>query len=401
MNNNNIVLNLPFDEQNGSTVAYDHSNRRTDAFVSGAKFVRGIDCGAIEFNGNDICSVSLKSFDVNNNFTVLFWAKMKKIADEIQQNISWILTFMDNSAIDAQMTVESDKWYPLALVKQDSMYKFYLNSQLIQEMTKNGDIKQIEVMQDSSATEYGYGLLDNFKIYNIALTQDEIVIQSAINHLETVQYLIDGIDFKDFGVYVSDSEGVVNRPKLKQQEAQSWDDYHGTTIDLEHKFYEPREITLSCFIRANDRYDFANKLLIFEEIFNRKGTQRLTINALPAKPLIYEIYCKDEITVSKKWNNSLMVGTFKLKLIESEPVKRLLKHIYSNENQKASIVVVSSEKLFNIYWGDGKADFDLHGTEKTMIHDYEQQGEYYPLITGDIDKITLFVTNDIIIWNKY
>ena len=43
--------------------------------------------------------------------------------------------------------------------------------------------------------------------------------------------------------------------------------------------------------------------------------RRLVIDII--KPL-YEVYCKDG-AISKKWNDNLMVGTFKLKLIEPEP----------------------------------------------------------------------------------
>ncbi|MDR2652267.1 MAG: LamG domain-containing protein [Prevotellaceae bacterium] len=401
MNENNIILNLPFDEQNGSTMVYDHSNSRTDGFVRGAKFVEGIDCGAIEFSGNDICSISTRSFNIDNDFTLLFWAKMKKIENETQQNISWLLTFIDDTTIGTQMTVAPDEWNSIALVKQGNTYKFYLNTQLQEDITKDGYIRKIELFQDSSTSRYGFGCLDSFRIYNIPLTQSEIIMALAINHSSDVIYLIDGIDFKDFGVFVSDSEGILNRPKLKQQESQSWDNYHGATVDLEHKFYESREITLSCFIKANDRHDFANKIIAFEDAFKKQGTQRLTINALPTKPLIYEVYCKDEITVSKKWNSALMVGTFKLKLVEPEPVKRLLKHIYSSDYQNRSLVLITSQKLLNIYWGDGSADFDLSGNEKIISHKYKKKGEYYPLITGDIDDITLFATNDIVIWNKF
>ena len=39
----------------------------------------------------------------------------------------------------------------------------------------------------------------------------------------------------------------------------SWDDYHGEEVDLRHKYYEPREITLSCFVKAENKADFIEK----------------------------------------------------------------------------------------------------------------------------------------------
>lgn len=73
----------------------------------------------------------------------------------------------------------------------------------------------------------------------------------------------------------------------------SWDNYHGEAVDLQHKFYEPREITLSCFIKAESKNDFITQVSKFEQQFDRKGTQRLVIDVHPIKPLIYEVYCKD------------------------------------------------------------------------------------------------------------
>ena len=101
--------------------------------------------------------------------------------------------------------------------------------------------------------------------------------------------------------------------------------YHGTTVDLARKYYEPREITLSCFIRANSKEDFTTKLTTFEHIFDKPGTNRLVIEANPERPLIYEVFCKDEISVTKKWREGPMAGSFKLKLTEHEPVKRIFR----------------------------------------------------------------------------
>lgn len=38
-NTKNVILNLPFDESDGSLIAYDYSANRADGIVSGAKFV--------------------------------------------------------------------------------------------------------------------------------------------------------------------------------------------------------------------------------------------------------------------------------------------------------------------------------------------------------------------------
>lgn len=76
-----------------------------------------------------------------------------------------------------------------------------------------------------------------------------------------------------------------------------------------------------------------------------------------AKPLVYEVELLDEADPEKSWgqySNDLMVGTFRLKLVEDEPVKKVLRYIGGTANGKATITVTSS-KLLNIYWGDGHA----------------------------------------------
>ncbi|MDR1348311.1 MAG: LamG domain-containing protein [Prevotellaceae bacterium] len=399
MDRNNIVLDMPFNEFDGS-VAYDYSNSRTDGFVSVAKFVDGIDLNAIEFDGSGVCQISNNKINLSKDLSVLCWIKLTKIDGETSQPLTWTITFTDESEIKLPFTAEPDIWILIALVKSGNDYNFYLNYELIDTQTNSGAIENINLEQNISAKEYAIGCFDNLKVYNIALTLDEIKTETTVNPTK-LRYLINGADFINFGIYVSESEGVVNRPKLKALKTEQWDNYHGETVDLQHKFIEPREITLSCFIKAENKNIFLKKLFAFEEILAQNNTHRLTIELLATKPLIYEVYCKDGVTIQKRWNDRLMTGTFKLKLIEPEPVKRLLKHIYSDESQKTSTVIISSQKLLNIYWGDGKVDFDLHGTNTEIKHDYELQGEYYPLITGDIDKITEFTTNDIVVWNKF
>ena len=82
------------------------------------------------------------------------------------------------------------------------------------------------------------------------------------------------------------------------------------------------------------------KLSRFEQLFDEQGTQRLMIDVHPTKPLLYEVYCKDEISVAKKWSDELMVGTFKLKLFEPEPVKRILKHIRVGDSTKTCTITM-------------------------------------------------------------
>lgn len=218
--------------------------------------------------------------------------------------------------------------------------------------------------------------------------------------MNKVTYTIDGIDFLEFGVHVSASDGIVNRPNMKAPARLSWDNYHGESVDLAHKFYEPRQITLSCFVEADSRMDFIRRVTEFEALFDKPGSRRLVIDTHAGKPLIYEVYCKDAIEVIKEWSDNLMIGTFKLKLVEPEPVKRVLKHARNSEETKSCTITISTDKLVNIYWGDGHVDYDISGKNRTITHDYAQNGDFFPVITGCIEEITDFETNAFVIWER-
>lgn len=48
----NIILNMPFDEAAGSTIAYDYSKTRADGTVVEADFTGGKQGNCIKFDGN-------------------------------------------------------------------------------------------------------------------------------------------------------------------------------------------------------------------------------------------------------------------------------------------------------------------------------------------------------------
>lgn len=216
-------------------------------------------------------------------------------------------------------------------------------------------------------------------------------------------YLINGVNIKTtYGVYISDSDGIIDRPKLKAPSSFNWSNYHGEVVDLNHKYYEPRKITLSCFIKAASKEDFIEKFMQFVKIFDNPGTQRLTISVHPTKPLIYEVYCQDTISIKKTWVESEMSGTFQLKLIEPEPIKKVLKHSRTNVNTKTCNIIIQTTKCVNIYWGDGSVSKDVYSENSAsrFSHDYSTNGDYYVVITGCINEIYSLETNATVIWSE-
>lgn len=400
MEASNIILNLPFDESDGSAVTYDYSPSRADVEVHSASFVPGRNGNAIKFTGNNFGEVTKQVLsNLNTPFTITLYAQSLEVETGTPKKFIWLLNFEGlNNYVEVPIEANPKMWFGLALVRQGTLYNFFVNGQLVKTLTQAGTLQGVSINQDYYGGEYGLCLLDDVKLYDVALTQEELLNTSSSNKQQS--YTLDGVDFREYGVFVSDSDGVLNRPKLKQLASISWDNYHGEDVDLNHKYYEPREITLSCFIKAKTKNNFIVQMSRFEQQFDKQGLHRLMIDVHPTKPLIYEVYCKDEISVSKKWNDELMVGTFKLKLTEPQPVKRVLKHIRVSESTKTCTINITTHKYVNIFWGDGMVDEDISGRDVQVSHNYKENGEYFPVITGCIDEIESFTTNAIIVWNK-
>lgn len=396
----NIIFQMPFDESDGSKVAFDYSPNRADGIVSGAKFVAGKNGNAIEFGGSDTCEVSKPVFpDLDADFTMMMWVESKAIELGSPKQMIWVLNFAGvNNYATMSIECKPGSWYSFAITRRASVFNFYVNSSLVKSFTNAGKLQGVSLCQDYYGGEYGIGLLDDVKFYNIALSQEELI--NALSASKQQAYFFDGVNIKEYGVSVAGSDGVLNRPKLKSPASLNWDNYHGESVDLDNKYYESRQIVLSCFIRAESKMDFIKRVTAFEHLFDKKGTNRLVIDIHPVKPLIYEVYCKDAIDVSKTWNDKLMVGTFKLKLIEPEPVKKVLKHIRVSETTKTCTITLTSQKYLNIYWGDGSVDYDVSGKDRVITHNYAVNGDYFPVITGCIDEIESFSTNAIIVWDR-
>lgn len=212
-------------------------------------------------------------------------------------------------------------------------------------------------------------------------------------------YSLDGQTLKQWGVYVTDSSGIIDRPKLKTPPSASWDNYHGEDVYLDSLYFEPREITLSCLIVASSPSDLILKALLLEQRLSLKGLHRLAIEIVPDKPLVYEVYCKEAITISKRLEEGQCLGTFSLKLTEPQPLKRVLRYTTATNRGECSIQI-STPKFVNIYWGDGTATEDVRGNNQTIKHKYTAGEVHYPIISGCIDEITALTTNATIVWEK-
>lgn len=387
----NLILHLPFDDPDGTT-AYDYSQSRADATLSdGADFTKEAYKGkAIAFNGNGEALTS-KVIPFSSDFTLTCYVR------PASSRIGWLLNLPGvDSYLEQWIDVAADVWTMLSFVKSGRYFIVYKDKERIyKELLPNTPTGLSLNDENIDGTE---ALLDEVRLYNAALTEQEVL---ALQKDTDVEYYVDGENIKDYHVYVSSSKGLVGQLARKDGLQTDWEGYHGIARDKKRKRYKERTITLECFIEAPSRSAYIERVTAFFKLFEADGNHRLKIEYDgDTKPLVYEVEIQDEVDPTKTWgryNNDLMVGTFTLKLLEDEPVKRVLRHIGTTANSVAS-VTFTSYKMFNIYWGDGTSTYNVSGTSKTVEHTYEEAGTYDIVIAGVIEVLEDFSTNAIVVW---
>lgn len=399
----NLILNIPFDEANGSTVAYDYATSRNDAAVEGCAFIGGKQGNCINFDGNGVATIENNVIPLSGNFTILAWVKTNNYPDGFTGRKIGLFCNTDEveGYKEVWLDIVPDSWGFFTIKKEGSAIRLYLDTQLVSTFTLSAPLTGIALVQDIYATGNAYADLDEVKVYNVVLTDDEVA--EEISSISQLEYFIDGVNLKDYDIRVESSAGVLDLPKLKAPASADWGDYHGEVLDLTDKRYQAREITLNCWMRATGKINFAEKINRFYEHFRKDGTQRLMISIHPTKPLVYEVYCPDGIAPSKRWHDDKMIGTFSLKLREPDPVKRVVRHQRIGSSSAEVSVALKTDKMVNIYWGDGEVTQDVYGDftgDKALTHRYAENGIYYVVIAGVVEEITDFATNGIIVWNK-
>lgn len=401
INDSDLLLHLPFDEAGNSATAYDYAGGRNDAKIDRASFVQGRQGNCLLFDGTGSALVDADIINFAGDFTLLAWVRPLSI--DAAQNAHLGLLF-NTAEINGSRAVWYDlragEWYYLGIRKQGADVTIFIDGRPTNTITLDKELTGMGVIQDIYCTDLAVANLDDVKLYGAALSDDDIA--GSLSNVSTLEYYINGVNFKDLGIRVSSSSGVLDLPKLKALRSTSWTDYHGEVVDLYDKRVEPRTITLNCWIRAAGKIDFVEKVNQLSRHFMADGTARLMIEIHPTKPLVFEVYAPEGISHDKRWHDDKMIGQFTLKLKEPDPVKRVLRH-QCNSKETASVTVgFKSEKVVTIHWGDGTTDNDLWGNftgDNAITHTYKAGGTYYPIIAGVVEDMTDFTTNAIIVWD--
>lgn len=386
----NLILYLPFDDPDGAK-AYDYSANRQDATLSGgATFSKEAMKGkSLALNGGEC--MTPQELPLSSSFTLTLYVRTN------ENKIGWLVNMSGVYSFEEQwIDVAPDEWAFLAFVKDGNSFMAYRDGECVFNGVLSGTPLGFSI--NSTQLSASTAQIDELQVFNIAKSAKEILMMQANTDVE---YYIDGMNLKDFGVFVSASSGLVGRLAQKESLQVDWDNYHGIVRDHSRKRFKERTISLECFISASGRSAYVEWVNRFFALFEGNGTHRLKVEYDgKAKPLVYEVDLIDEADPEKTWaqyDDDLMVGTFTLSLVEDEPVKMVLRHIAADAGTKASFTVSTYKKL-NVYWGDGTHTFNVSGNKAKVEHTYEGTGEYDIVITGVIEDIEYFETDEIVVW---
>jgi len=134
-------------------------------------------------------------------------------------------------------------------------------------------------------------------------------------------YLLDTLDMATtYGVYVQKTKGALDFLKRKGKTAHSWLDSHGEEAftGADDIYFEPRDIILFCYIKADSKADFLSKLNSFKIVLEGSGLHTLKLPFLSSNLNVY-FKTGGALNMLTGWNGSKMVGKFILKLREPVP----------------------------------------------------------------------------------
>lgn len=402
-----VIYNAPTTEAAGEKVLTDYSeNHSAGALFGTAVFAEGEnpDNGNCLFfpDGKGGVTIPENVVTTTENFTKTFWLKIPEGGPQSLEIIA-IFGEQDSDKESVFVTVGVDEWQFIAIVHEGAEIRVYLDNKLQSTIQQFKPLLGVEIQQpDAPAVEYGIGYLYAIKIYNEALNYNNLIMAGATT--TPLIYSIDGVNFQEYGVYVSDSDGLLDRPKAKAPISQDWADENGTIINLKSPRVADREITLKCFIYASDKLTFSQKCNAFLSVFDVSGKHRLQVSIDDTHPLVYDVYINNAVTIDKRWTSGLMAGEFTLKLIEPAPVKKVIRFERMAGGEKTLTINATQSNndknhLYTVSYGD-KTEIVEFSTEKAQLsHVYTTPGVYYAIIAGVIDNLTV-ETNGVTVWDK-
>ena len=132
-----------------------------------------------------------------------------------------------------------------------------------------------------------------------------------------IDYFFNGNKFRDYGVIVSGSKGIIGKPPRKKPNIFEYPDESGNVPDLQYLIYDVRTIELTCTIVANSASIFIDMYNSFAAMLNVAGIQTLQI-MVGSKSLSFQVYLSEISSIEKRLKEGMTYGKFTVKFIEPD-----------------------------------------------------------------------------------
>jgi hypothetical protein len=187
-----------------------------------------------------------------------------------------------------------------------------------------------------------------------------------------MSWKLDDIDFKNYGVVVVKTSGVLDMPKIFD-ESTDWLDENGRDYwqDAADVKYQDREISLNCWIKAAGYEEFKTKVAAFYAALVAPGERTLTT---VYGNEIEHVTVQQAIQMTRKTSyvSSLQIGMFTLRLTVAGDIDFYQLHISRTySNNIIATVLTRDLKVQKTLQGDFYATFSFETNQKLDIRFFD------------------------------
>ncbi len=194
-------------------------------------------------------------------------------------------------------------------------------------------------------------------------------------------YRLNGVKFKELGVYVKKSDNLESLPTFKEPRRAEWGDMHGAMYDLGKRYAEPKSISLECFAYAKTEAEFYDNMGRLLNNVLSHGWHRLEVTTPSLRVLAFDLFLQGiDHGKTTEQADGQRVKEFKLDFVEAEPIKTTLK-VEVEQGTRVELSIEQDE-LVQVTWGDGLI-YQNPTDVRAFEHSYDKEGTYYINITTE------------------
>ncbi|MDV3603787.1 hypothetical protein CMU86_11530 [Elizabethkingia anophelis] len=142
-----------------------------------------------------------------------------------------------------------------------------------------------------------------------------------------IDYSLNGKQFRQNKIFISGGfRTLFSELKLRETKGYTWKNMNGIKTDPSEKpVFEPREITLSGWVEGDSWEQMKENFNAVMIDLTKAGTQRLICDAYGKKTIVCDVKLKDGFPLLEgKTKEGENIGVFTLKLVEENPIKKIL-----------------------------------------------------------------------------